>query len=167
LLLLRPDVIPRSPGWLGELLASGATSEVAAVAPKLLSFDDTIHGAGIDVRHAQRETWQLTDRLRGHHREFAESNQAGLIPAASAACFLVRNEAYSRVGGISGTLLGCAYAGADLSLRLRAAGFQLGYAPGAELYLLNRPGCEGEDGGASAHYDDWVARASWASLLVR
>lgn len=169
LLLLRPDVIPRSDGWLGRLLAGLAEGErVGAVSPKLLTFDESIDHAGIYFRRpATARPWELLHRFRGLHRGFPGACVSSAVPAASAACLLVDRDAYLEVEGLNAALVGYEWGGPDLCLRFREAGLEIRYAPEAELYILDRESYEAVPDPAGRRYDAWLETSARGAQIGR
>jgi GT2 family glycosyltransferase/glycosyltransferase involved in cell wall biosynthesis/Flp pilus assembly protein TadD len=134
LLFLNNDTEVR-PCWLEPLLATLAGDpQVGAVGSKLLFPDGTIQHAGVIVADDR----QLPDPLVARHiyyRERADlpqANQPREYQALTAACLLVRREAFSAADGFDeGYWNG--YEDIDLCFRLREDGWRLVYAPASEV----------------------------------
>jgi GT2 family glycosyltransferase/glycosyltransferase involved in cell wall biosynthesis len=130
LLFLNNDTEPK-PGWLEPLIdIADHDPTVAAVGSKLLYPDETIQHAGVSIIDNRREK----DPLRGEHiwrgrpAGQPEANQLYCYQALTAACLLVKRDAFEAVGGFDeGYWNG--YEDVDLCFKLGQKGWKLVYQP--------------------------------------
>ncbi len=130
LLFLNNDTEPL-PGWLEPLVETlEADPAVGAVGSKLLFPDGTIQHAGVVVIDDQL----LPDPLVARHIQYQQpgnipdANIARTFQALTAACILIRQEAFIACGGFDeGYWNG--YEDVDLCFKLQKLGWQLVYEP--------------------------------------
>jgi GT2 family glycosyltransferase len=121
-LFLNNDVEPFEPGWLKELVACLERSGAAAAGATLLHGDSGRRGGGNYVlQHTRVElagaAGFVAVRNAGDGRELDAPGPDLPAPAATAACLLVRREAFERAGGFTtGYLWG--WEDVDLGLKL-------------------------------------------------
>ena len=145
LLFLNNDVQPVGPHWLGHLVESLDAPDVAAAGARLVypsvqpgpragsRFTDlTLQHGGIWFRTGDGAPLASSIGAGGD----PDGTVAALVrevPALTAACLLVRRDAFESVGGFDG---GYVYGqeDVDLCLRLRAAGWRLVYDGRAVLW---------------------------------
>ena len=130
LLFLNNDVLARQPDWLrilaGEVLSA---PENGAAGAKLLYPDGTVQHAGVVLGiggvadHAFRG---LRADAPGY---IAHAISAREVSAVTAACMLVRREAFVGVGGFDEAELAIAFNDIDLCIRLRNAGWRIVFTP--------------------------------------
>ncbi|WP_447973761.1 glycosyltransferase [Nitrospira sp. Kam-Ns4a] len=132
LVFLNNDTIPL-PGWLTALVDEAEQHpEVAIVGSRLLYPDGTIQHAGI----AFSRTWFRPYHLyRGFPADAAVVNRRRDLQAVTAACCLVRREAYEAVGGFDEAYRN-GFEDVDLCLRIRDRGGRIVYQPRSVLYHL-------------------------------
>jgi GT2 family glycosyltransferase len=124
LVFLNNDTRPH-PGWLDALTSYAATHpEAAALGAKLLYPDGAVQHAGVVFcqdgypRHL----------YAGFPSDHPAVNRARRLQAVTAACILVRRDAFDRVGGFDeGYRNG--FEDVDLCLRLGEAGSEIHYCP--------------------------------------
>ncbi len=129
-LFLNNDVEVR-PGWLPPLIHCLDTDpSVGAVGSKLLYPDGTIQHAGVILVDNRRtgDPLQAMHRCAGSSGNAPEVNHAKTFKALSAACLLVRKDAFNAVGGFDEAYWN-GYEDVDLCLSLGAAGWRLFYQP--------------------------------------
>jgi GT2 family glycosyltransferase len=163
---LGADVLPDRPGWLRALAAAfEADSAVAAATPKLLYADEAIDQAGLEYGWAScGGTCLVRPRLRGLHRSVTAAAEGATVAAASLACLMVDADQLEAVGGLSGEFGLSEYEGSDLARRLAAAGRQVRYAPGAELYRLDGLGVDHDPG--AEPYARWLHSRLWSETIA-
>lgn len=171
LALLNNDVEPLSDGWLAELVAHALRPEIGAVGARLDYPDGRIqhvgialgvHGAaGMPFRGAPGGTRDAVGRTWATRR-------AG---AVTAACLVVRREAFRAVGGFDAAELPVTFNDVDFCLRL---GTQLGLAslvvPSVRLLhreSQSRGATETADGARRAAAELATLRARWAGRIRR
>jgi O-antigen biosynthesis protein len=133
ILLLNDDTEVLNGDWLHEMVAQVLQPSVGAVGAKLYYPDSRVQHAGVLLGmlgiagHALR----LNDRL-----SFADQGRMQLprtYSAVTAACMLVRREAWDQVGGMDAINLPVAFNDIDFCLRLGEAGWRIVFTPFAEL----------------------------------
>jgi len=121
-----------TPGWLEPLVRTLDVDEgVGAAGSKLLFPDGTIQHAGVALTVAERQDGRW---LGGQHlcyrkpADFRPANQPQLLRCLTAACLLMRREAFEAQGGFD-TGYWNGNEDVDLCLSLDAAGWKLVYQP--------------------------------------
>ena len=131
LVFLNNDTIPLA-GWLRAMIdVVERRAEVAVVGSKLLYPDGTIQHAGV-VFDPDDRPYHLYARCPG---DFAAANRPRDLQAVTAACMLVRREAFSAVGGFDEGFRN-SFEDVDLCLRIGARGARVAYAPESVLFHL-------------------------------
>ena len=140
LLVANPDIELR-PGAVAALVAAAeANPSLGIVGPKILNPDGSVYpsartfpglvdavGHGLFGMVAPRNRFTRRYRLLDwDHRRPAE------VDWVSGACFLVRREAWERLGGFDPAYF-MYMEDVDLCWRARRAGYQVGYEPAAEV----------------------------------
>lgn len=126
------DTEALSAEWLAALVAHVQRDRVAAVGAKLLFPTGRIQhagivvGAGIVAAHAYRGE---RDGILGYHDRALVAQD---VSAVTAACMLIRREAFDAVGGFD-ERLAIAFNDIDLCLRLRDAGWRIVWTPESTL----------------------------------
>jgi GT2 family glycosyltransferase len=121
LLLLNNDTVVRSPGWLEEMLGWCQRDGIGAVGARLVFADGTVQHDGVGI---------------GIGRVAANLDlgwaAARACSAVTAACMLIRREAFEAVGGFDETLP-IVFNDVDFCLRLWQAGWRVVFTPRAVL----------------------------------
>ncbi|HDR8857321.1 glycosyltransferase [Burkholderia territorii] len=122
--------------WLAEMVSQISQRNVGAVGAKLIYANEHIQHAGVVLgiygvaahghRHFPRDTVGY----------FGRPMLVQNVSAVTAACMLVRREAFDRAGGYDEVNLTVGYNDVDLCLKIREAGYDIVYTPFAELYHL-------------------------------
>jgi hypothetical protein len=148
LLILNPDVVPGSPGWLGTLSAFHDSEDAAgAVGPLLLYEDESIQHAGLRFEAASPqelkllppvngEIWEARSRFKGLPGTVAEAAEASAVPAVSGACLMIDRDLFERSGGLRNIYAEGQNETTDLCLRLLDDGRTNRYFPGVRMYYL-------------------------------
>ena len=131
--LLNNDIEAIGPGWLREMAGHALRPEIGAVGAMLYYPNDTIQHAGVVLGVGGVANHAYLGQPRGYPGHGGRAKVAQGLSAVTAACLLVRREAYERVGGLDETLE-VAFNDVDFCLRLRAAGLQNLWTPFAEFY---------------------------------
>ena len=158
LVFLNNDTIPLN-GWLTALIEEVRThSDVAVVGSKLLYEDGTIQHAGV----AFSREWFLPYHIyRGFDAHAASVSRRRELDCVTAACMLVRREAFEEVGGFDeGYRNG--FEDVDLCLKIREKNRKIVYQPQSVLYHLESrtPGRKAHDLDNSRRlHERWAA--SW------
>ena len=138
LCFLNNDIEVTEPGWLREMVAQCLADRVGAVGAKLLYPDGHVQHAGIVLGigapggiavagHAQIGS---VSTARGYFGRLATAHD---VSAVTAACAVVRREAFEAVGGFDETDLAVAFNDVDLCLKLGRAGWRIVWTPWATL----------------------------------
>ena len=118
--------------WLGEMVALALQPDVGCVGARLLYPDGRIQHAGVVVG---------LGGVAGHGHRFAPANVPGYlgrlnavheVSAVTAACLLIRRDAFDAVHGLDEDLT-VAFNDVDFCLRVRAAGYRNLWTPFAAL----------------------------------
>lgn len=133
LLLLNSDIEIVDRGWLKEMVVHGVRPGVGAVGCRLLYPDGTVQHAGIVVGMSG-SAGPVFNGWPGEQpgycgRVLLTQNYS----AVTAACLLVRREAWNAVGGMDEEAFAVAFNDVDFCLRLRALGYRNVYTPYASL----------------------------------
>lgn len=121
-LLFLNDDTEVTPGFLEPLVAVlDAHPNVAAVGSKLLYPDGRIQHAGVFLTY---DPW--SGIIAGNHHH--DDQPAGLVPAVTAACLLIRRSVYQELGGFDEAFRNGGE-DTDLCLRLYEAGWGVYYEP--------------------------------------
>ncbi|MGH8032308.1 MAG: glycosyltransferase family 2 protein [Luteimonas sp.] len=131
--LLNNDVEVITPDWLEEMLQYALRPDVGAVGAMLYYPDDTIQHAGVVVGLGGVAGHMHMHDARGTAGYCGRARHVQSLSAVTAACLLVRREAYLGVGGLDETLA-IAFNDVDFCLRLMASGLRNIWTPFAELY---------------------------------
>ncbi|MCC8052112.1 MAG: glycosyltransferase family 2 protein [Clostridiales bacterium] len=136
ILCMNNDMEVISPDWMTELLGHCMRPGTGIAGARLYYPDDTIQHAGIVIGIGGVSGVAgniLVGLKRGHtgymHRESLQQD----LSAVTAACMMIRREAYDAVGGFE-EKLAVAFNDVDFCLRVREAGYLVVYDPYAELY---------------------------------
>ncbi|MCD7767044.1 MAG: glycosyltransferase family 2 protein, partial [Lachnospiraceae bacterium] len=136
ILCMNNDMEVISPDWMTELLGHCMRPGTGAVGARLYYPDDTTQHAGIVIGIGGVSGVAgniLVGLKRGHtgymHRESLQQD----LSAVTAACMMIRREAYDAAGGFE-EKLAVAFNDVDFCLKVREAGYLVVYDPYAELY---------------------------------
>jgi GT2 family glycosyltransferase len=168
LLLMNSDVIPASPGWLGQLLDFYDSREQAgAVSPKLLYEDDSIQHAGLYFyRPPGAHVWSNEHYFKGMHRDIAAASVSRIVPAVTGACLLTGTELYRELGGLRGMYVQGDYEDSDLCLRLAEAGYESWYCAEVALYHLEGQSYASDERELVSEYNKWLHTQLWREALI-
>ena len=132
LLFLNNDTQMTDPDLLKELVGPALRKEVGAVGARLFYEDGTIQHAGVIIGYGG---------IAGHAFQFMDGRENGYfsriicqsdLSAVTAACMLVRRDAFEEVGGFD-PQLAVAFNDIDFCLRLRERGYLIVYNPFAVM----------------------------------
>jgi len=131
------DIEAKSPGWLGRMLELGQKPDVGIVGAKLYYPDGkTIQHAGVVVaccgvaENLGRFRFASDDQLDLGYSGSLICNRE--VTAVTAACMLVRRDAFESVSGFDETIA-VGYGDVDLCLRVGKAGYQILFCAHAVL----------------------------------
>ncbi len=149
LLMLNSDVLPAAPGWLGRMRARLARDRrLVAVGPKLIFDGGSVQHAGLLFRRGQDGLWLNDHYCKGFPRHHPDALRARRVPGVTGAALLVHRAAFEAAGGFCTDYIVGDFEDSDLCLKLRAAGGEIAYEPGAELYHFERQSIALHDGHA-------------------
>jgi GT2 family glycosyltransferase len=132
LVFLNNDTIPLD-GWLGALVQEvQACPEVAVVGSKLLYQNGTIQHGGVAFSWLYGTAYHL---YWGVQADAPLVNRRREFQAVTAACMLVRREAFEEVGGFDEGFRN-GFEDMDLCLKIRDRGGRVVYQPKSTLYHL-------------------------------
>ncbi len=121
-----------TPGWLKELTGSAAPDvEIAAAGAKLLFPDDTVQHAGVAVS-ADKKVFHI---YKYFHRDHPAVNKTREFQALTAACLLVKREAFFEAGLFDEDFIN-GFEDVDLCFKLGSRGWKLIYNPRSVVYHL-------------------------------
>jgi GT2 family glycosyltransferase len=139
LLFLNSDVLPAAPGWLGRMRARLTQDRrTVAVGPKLIFDGGSVQHAGLLFRRGEDALWLNDHYGKGFPRHHPDVLRARRVPGVTGAALLVRRDAFDAAGGFCTDYIVGDFEDSDLCLKLRAAGGEIAYEPGAELYHFER-----------------------------
>jgi O-antigen biosynthesis protein len=131
--LLNNDIEVITADWLEELVSHALRPHVGAVGAMLYYPNDTIQHAGVIVGMHGVAAHPYSGMPRGYHGQMARARLTQAMSAVTAACLLVRRDAFEKIGGFDVTLQ-VAFNDIDFCLRLRQHGYVNIWTPFAELY---------------------------------
>lgn len=131
--LLNNDVEVITGNWLREMASQALRPEIGAVGAMLYYPNETIQHAGVILGLGGIANHAYLGQPRGFAGHGGRAKVVQGMSAVTAACLVVRREAYNRVGGFDESLK-VAFNDVDLCLRLREAGLQNLWTPFAEFY---------------------------------
>ena len=133
LLLMNNDIEAIGKGWLSEMVSVTLQDGVVAAGARLLYPDDTVQHSGVIIGlggvagHIEK---MLDDGDCGYFGYGKSTHEVG---AVTAACMLVRRDAFDAAGGLD-EKFAVAFNDIDLCMKLRANGGKIIYTPHARLY---------------------------------
>ena len=134
LLFLNNDVRGTiSTDWLTEMLGVCQRPDVGAVGARLYYPDNRIQSAGIVVGIGGIAGSMFVDLPRGRSGYLHKAAIMQDLSAVTAACMMVKKEAFERAGGFTEELT-VAFNDVDLCLKMGECGYRIVYDPFAELY---------------------------------
>jgi GT2 family glycosyltransferase len=157
--LFSDDTEVLSGSWLTEMVSQLQQPGVGAVGAKLFYRDGRVQHAGVVLgifgiaAHAHRNF----DRLATGH--FGHLQLARGVSAVTAACAVIRREAWEQIGGLDEVNLPNALNDVDLCLRLSEAGWKIVWTPYAELFHDESTGRDRDSGGP--FHNDYDRAAEW------
>lgn len=133
LLLLNNDVEVIHADWLGTMVSYAQQERIGAVGVRLLYPDDTIQHAGVIIGLGGIAGHSFVGSYREDPGYFNYIQSVNNYSAVTAACLMVRADAWDRVGGMN-EQFEVEYNDVDFCLRLQEAGYNNVYLPQVELY---------------------------------
>lgn len=130
--LMNNDLEVINSDWLTEMLSHAVRPGVGAVGARLWYPDGTLQHGGVIVGFGG-----VAGHIHGGTREdggyFSRQHLTQNFSAVTAACMLVRKEAYLEVNGFDETNLAVTFNDVDFCLRLGRAGYRTVWTPHAEF----------------------------------
>jgi GT2 family glycosyltransferase len=130
--LLNNDVEVINDHWLSEMVSRVVQPDVGMVGARLWYPNGTIQHGGVILGADGIAAHAHVDLHRGEPGYFARAHLAQDVSGVTAACALVKREAYLQVGGFDENLA-VTFNDVDFCLRLREAGYRILWTPYAEL----------------------------------
>ncbi len=129
---LNNDTIPQT-GWLSALVEDAEQHpDVAIVGSKLLYLNDTIQHAGVVFSKLGQTPYHIFNSVKS---DFSAANIRQEFQAVTAACLLIRQDAFHAVGGFDEEFRN-GFEDVDLCLKIRESGKKVIYQPKSVLYHL-------------------------------
>jgi GT2 family glycosyltransferase len=132
--LLNNDLTVINPDWLDEMVSQGIQAQVGAVGARLLYPSNLIQHAGVILGGGGVAKHAHKGLPRENNGYFSRGVLVQELSAVTAACMLVRRNAYLEIGGFDEQNLKVAFNDVDFCLRLRQRGYRIIYTPYAEFY---------------------------------
>lgn len=132
LLFLNNDTEVLHPDWLTNLAAVAHLPGVGAVGAKLIYPNGKVQHAGVVIGLEGHATHVFQGVIGDPYTPFGHVDWMRNVSAVTAACMLVRKEAFWEVGGFDEQFQ-IAFGDIDFCLRLRDAGYRIVYTPDACL----------------------------------
>lgn len=133
ILCLNNDITVITPDWLERMLGQCQRTPVGIVGVRLYYPDDTVQHAGVvvGIGGVAGALFVGMPRERSGYLRKAVLQQD--LSAVTAACMMVKREAWEAVGGF-GEELAVAFNDIDFCLRVRQKGYLVVYEPNVEMY---------------------------------
>jgi GT2 family glycosyltransferase len=133
LLFLNNDTEVIAPEWMTAMLEWAQQAEIGAVGAKLIYPNQTIQHVGVVLGLGGVAGHALAGMPKDTQQYFGVSQMTRNWSAVTAACMMVRREAFESVGGFDEELK-VAFNDVDLCLRLLQRGLRNLVTPHAQLY---------------------------------
>jgi GT2 family glycosyltransferase len=154
--------------WLSTMTGHVLRDRVGAVGALLLYPNDRIQHAGVVLGAGGVAAHLYRSMPRGIHGYHDRAVIDQDVSCVTAACVLVRREAFSSIGGFNETLA-VAFNDVDFCLRLQEAGWRIVWTPGAQLYHKESSSLGRHDTaeGQSQWRSEWnLIRSRWGTELM-
>ena len=167
LCFLNDDVEVISEDWLDTLVARVSLDGVAAAGPMLYYPSDQIQHAGVLLGVGGIADHAFRTVERGQAGYFARAALEQDYSCVTAACMLVRRDAFEQIEGFD-VELPTAFNDVDFCVRLRRAGARIVWTPAAELYhheSLTYGAHNAPERAAQFERDVLAMRSRWQRIL--
>jgi GT2 family glycosyltransferase len=167
LCFLNDDIEIVEADWLDQLVARVSLPGVAAAGPMLYYPTDLIQQAGVLLGVGGVADHAFRNEERGQTGYFARAALEQDYTCLTAACLLVRRDAFEAVGGFDAGLP-TAFNDVDLCIRLRRAGYRLIWTPATSMYHYESLTFGAHDSASRAGQFDRdveVMRQRWRDIL--
>jgi GT2 family glycosyltransferase len=163
LLLMNSDVMPKRPGWLGEMARFYAgTKGIGALGPKLLYAEGSLQHAGMYFRRSEETgTWLNAHHYQGLSGSFPPANVRRPVHGVTGACLMIDRKLYNSIGGLRGVYVQGDFEDSDLCLRLSELGKTHWYLPEVELYHLEGQSYPSDLRRMTFRYNSWLHTLLW------
>ncbi len=131
--LLNNDTEIVEESWLGELISLVSLPGFAAAGAMLLYPDRTIQHAGVTLGVGGLAAHIAVGDLPDEPNYYSRNLLPQELSAVTAACLLVKRDAYQQVGGMNAERLPISFNDVDLCLKLRAAKYKIAWTPHSRL----------------------------------
>lgn len=174
IVMLNSDVVPCEPGWVQTLIEPIISGAFGAVGPRLIFEDRSLQHAGLYFGRDQRGIWLNHHFHKGMPSDYPPAQRARAVPGVTGACLVTSRDIYDSVGGFTEDYIIGDYEDSDLCLKIRRAGFEIGYEPSACLYHFERQSIRRSQDytrGVASQYNSWLHTERWnddiAALMAR
>lgn len=133
LLFLNNDTKVKRDGFLAELMKWGSLPECGAIGARLLYADETLQHGGVVIGYGGIAGHAFEGFSSDAYEDTVYAHLIRRMSAVTAACMLVKKEAFEAAGGFSEELK-VAYNDIDLCMKLQEKGYMVLYDPYAEMY---------------------------------
>lgn len=171
LVLLNNDIEILTEDWLEEMVSTCQRPEVGIVGARLFYPDDTIQHAGLVVGiggHARGIASNMFVGLRRIHDGYLHKSAIQLnYSAVTAACLMVKRQAFDEVGGLTEELA-VAFNDVDFCLKVREKGYLVCYNPYVVAYHYESKSRGSEDSTEKQqrfHREIDYMRGKWNKIL--
>lgn len=169
IMLLNNDVYVKNPNWLRTMLNECLMNDqVAAVGAKLLYQNGSVQHGGVVLGVGGVADHAFKGRPGSSLGYVMRATAAQQISAVTAACMLVRKEAFEAVGGFDENELTVAFNDVDLCLKLTRAGWQIMFTPDVvaeHLESMSRGDDLNESKIARFMYENEVMKQRYSAVL--
>jgi GT2 family glycosyltransferase len=124
LCLLNNDVEARDGDWLATMVRHAVRPDIGAVGALLLYPDGSVQHAGVAIGTGGAAGHLARGIMPDDPAYFAWHGVTRSVSAVTAACLVVRREAYLKVGGLDDEAFAVAFNDVDFCLRLRRQGMR-------------------------------------------
>ncbi|HEX2940295.1 MAG TPA: glycosyltransferase, partial [Rhodopila sp.] len=164
LLLLNAALVPADPDWLREMASQAIRPEVGAVGAKLLARNGLVAHAGLVLGGRDIANFPFLGRRASESGYFGHLQLLRSVSAVSAACLMVRKQAFQEAGGLHETGLPSPLRDVDFCLKLSQMGCRNLWTPYASLFRSSASAVVARDPAADRRAAA-LMRQRWGSKL--
>jgi GT2 family glycosyltransferase len=169
LMMLNSDVFPKSAGWLEQMTSTMQSDPtIGIVGARLLYPDGSIQHVGMEWRREPALDNLLINihPYKGMHPMLAPDNGVAEVPAVTAACMLIRQEEYMRLGMFDTGFIRGDCEDSDFCLRASAAGYRIVCDNNAVLYHLEGASYRPEARRLLFQYNTARQEKRWGAMIA-
>lgn len=133
LCLLNNDIEMQDGHWLSTLVRFALSPDVGATGPMLTYPDGSIQHAGVVIGMGDAAGHMCRFSIPGQGGDLGWHGTVRSVSAVTAACLVVRREAWDAVGGLDEKCFAVAFNDVDFCLKLQRAGYRNVYVPAVSL----------------------------------